>query len=169
MVFLVMWVSMRVCRMCLSWWLSASWPHWVLCLFSSAGGCHMPYTLCKWFRVWYRWGFVCTCGAPICCLGVCCRDYGPILLILCTLLHLSLVLMGVLYALGCCRRSSWATSSSCEFGCASVTFTILAVVAFSPNHPFSSLPWRLIGAGAPCSSNCICATGVSTGVMVILW
>ena len=51
---------------------------WVL--FFSVGGCHMP--VLHLFHLWYRWGFVCTCGASVSCLRVCCRRYGPIQLIL---------------------------------------------------------------------------------------
>ena len=45
-----------------------------------------------------------------------------------------------------------ACAFCCEFGCTSVTYTILAVVAFPPTHPFLSLPCRLFGADAPCLS-----------------
>ena len=97
MVFLVMWVFMQDCHMHLLWWLSASWPHWVLgFVFICRRVSHALHVL-HLFHLWYRWGFVCTCGAFVCCVGVCCRHYGPIQSIL---LLLSLVSMGVLYALG---------------------------------------------------------------------
>ena len=62
----------------LLWWLSASWPHWVLgFVFICRRVSHALHVL-HLFHLWYRWGFVCTCGAFVCCVGVCCRHYGPI-------------------------------------------------------------------------------------------
>ena len=54
----------------------------------------------------------------------------------------------------------------CEFGCTSVTLTILAVVAFSLTHRLSSLPCRLVGADvsvplvSPQVSSLSCDSGV---------
>ena len=83
MVFFVMWVFVRVCHMRFSWWFSASWPHGVLGFVFVCRWVSHALHVCKWFHLWYRWGFVCTYSASVCCLGIYCRCYGLFPLILC--------------------------------------------------------------------------------------